>query len=406
MATTVQERRRTPRHNYHCIIYYPQIKEKEYIRDMSQNGLSFITNHETLPTPIDITLSLHDHLLPITLKCKIIRTDRHFDSYIVGVEFIETPPQIREVLGGLEHFNRLQRPVFEIKHEPRFCHLWGADLSVGCESECVYCHFSGIEKNKTRRQHGKITFPLPVDLTSLYLMKNFPNVIFLSPYSDAFAPKVRDLTYELLSYALPKNIKFLVVTKHLIPDATLRLIEPFKHQFEGIAVGITNIDDRRNQVLEPGCPPSKARLAQYKRLINMGINAEIRADPLFPLIDDTDENIESLIGYIKETYRKNINGQRFSATYIFTYGKYLARLKKIPLMKESAKLINDVSSMEGGEAYSAPLAYKKEMYTKFHNMCTNHGITFVTCGCKERRLLNDGFSTVCRNPSYYHAQEC
>ena len=46
----------------------------------------------------------------------------------------------------------------------------------------------------------------------------------------------------------------------------------------------------------------------------------------------------------------------------------------------------------GGRALSVNLAKKRKMYRKIQDICQSYGIVFHTCGCKETRLQDEGFS--------------
>ena len=54
--------------------------------------------------------------------------------------------------------------------------------------------------------------------------------------------------------------------------------------------------------------------------------------------------------------------------------------------------------MEGGTAFSVPLARKLETYGFLTEVASGHGLSFNTCGCKDLRVRESGlFSASCRN---------
>ena len=54
--------------------------------------------------------------------------------------------------------------------------------------------------------------------------------------------------------------------------------------------------------------------------------------------------------------------------------------------------------MEGGTAWSVPLARKLETYSRLANLARAHGLQFNTCGCKDLRVREAGaFWSSCRN---------
>ena len=87
-----------------------------------------------------------------------------------------------------------------------------------------------------------------------------------------------------------------------------------------------------------------------------------------------------------------------TATYVFTWGRYLRRLEREPLLAESVGLLTERAPMEGGVAFSVPLARKLETYGRLAEVAAEHGLWFNTCGCKDLRVRESGrvFAT-CRN---------
>src|SRR5207302_639668 len=109
------------------------------------------------------------------------------------------------------------------------------------------------------------------------------------------APQAVANTHRLLSNLLPRGTIVGIVTKGIIPDSTLSLLAAYRHQIEGIAVGVTNLDDERNSRIEPGCPPAALRLGNIDRLTACGIAVGLRLDPLIPEVDDAHEALEGLV---------------------------------------------------------------------------------------------------------------
>ena len=58
--------------------------------------------------------------------------------------------------------------------------------------------------------------------------------------------------------------------------------------------------------------------------------------------------------------------------------------------------------MEGGTAFSVPLARKLETYAWLAQLARTHGLAFNTCRCKDLRLdATRDFSTSCRNAPFF-----
>ncbi len=279
------------------------------------------------------------------------------------------------------------RPALTVEYEPRFCGTHAADVTVGCSFGCVYCPFADL----AARRRG-VERPTAVDLSGVASVAAPPS-LFLSPASDPFAPQAVAGTQALLEHVLPQGTGVAFVTKGVIPDDTIELLAAHRSQIEGVGVGVTSLDDARNGLLEPGCPPARARLENLDRLAARGLPAALRMDPLFPLVDDEPAALEELV----------VEGARrgalaVTATYVFAWGHYLRRLRELPLLAESVALVTEKAPMEGGAAFSVPLARKVETYGRIAALAEAHGLWFNTCGCKDLRLRESGqFFSSCRN---------
>jgi DNA repair photolyase len=291
----------------------------------------------------------------------------------------------------MRHAGKMGRAGVRVEFEPRFCANHVVDLTAGCSFGCIYCPFSDL----SARRLG-VRRPVALSLEDVDRLPAPPSV-FLSPASDPFAPQAAAGTHALLSHLLPRGTNVGILTKGVIPDATLDLLAAYPRQVEGVAIGVTSLDDHRNEVLEPGCPPAMTRLGNIERVAARGLIAALRIDPLFPDIDDRPESLDRLLD---EAARRGANA--VTATYVFTWGRYLRQLQKAPLLAASIPLLDEPAPMEGGTAFSVPLARKLETYTHLATEARARGLYFNTCGCKDLRVRDTAsFSTRCRNPFFF-----
>jgi pyruvate-formate lyase-activating enzyme len=279
------------------------------------------------------------------------------------------------------------RPAIAMAFEPRFCGNHVVDLTAGCSFGCIYCPFAAIGA----RAHG-VTRSTPMDISALERLESPPSV-FLSPASDPFAPQAAEATHALLVHLLRGGTSVAIVTKGIIPDRTLALLADHRPQVEGVAVGVTSLSERRNRVLEPGCPPAEERLVNVNRLAAYRLPSALRLDPLFPVLDDEPSELGVLV---EEAASRGAHA--ITATYVFAWGRYLRRLQREPLLAGSCRLLTERAPMEGGGALSVPLARKTETYGRLADMAAKHGLWFNTCGCKDLRIReSDQVFATCRN---------
>lgn len=285
----------------------------------------------------------------------------------------------------------MERAEVQVEFEPRFCSNHVVDLTAGCSFGCVYCPFAEIGA----RRRG-VTRPTALDLPDLRGVTTPPS-IFLSPASDPFAPQAATRTHGLLARLLPRGTRVGILTKGIVPERTLDLLAGYPMQIEGIGVGVTSLDDRRNRVLEPGCPPALERLENLDRISARGLPSAIRIDPMFPGLDDTVDALEELLDEAAGRRARAV-----TATYVFAWGRSLRRLRSEPLLAESVPLLTEPTPMEGGTALSVSLERKLATYSQLVHMARARGLYFNTCGCKDLRIRDaQPFPTRCRNPNFF-----
>jgi len=119
-------------------------------------------------------------------------------------------------------------------------------------------------------------------------------------------------------------------------------------------------------------------------------------DPLFPSLDDEPAALATLVA---EGASRGAIG--IVATYVFAWGRYLRRLRREPLLAESCRLLTERAPMEGGIAWSVPLARKLATYTYVAELARARGVLFGTCGCKDVRMTaQPAFWGRCRLPTF------
>lgn len=286
------------------------------------------------------------------------------------------------------------KPPVRIGFEPRFCSNHVVDLTAGCSFGCIYCPFSDIEARRLGMDR-----PTALDMSPLPSLPA-PPTVFLSPSSDPFTPQAAPSAHDLLRQLLPRGTVVGILTKGVIPERTLDLLASYPDQVEGVVVGVTSLDDARNRVLEPGCPPVRERLGNIERAARRSLPVALRMDPLFPLLDDAPQAMAALLD---EAAARGAGG--ITATYVFAWGRYLRRLRREPLLAESCTLLSEKAPMEGGTAFSVSLSRKLDTYAQLAELARARGMLFNTCGCKDLRVRDAGIvSAACRHSSFLAAR--
>jgi DNA repair photolyase len=355
--------------------------------DLSENGLKLVLDR---PLPLSRSEAKIEISPKETMETefKVVWDKRLVQQrkFTYGICFIRFKEKDLDILKGA-----LTKPKVKFISQPYnvpCVEMSGVDFTIGCEYGCVYCHFSRAQQRANPIWAGRC-----VDISPIYRMKKFPSFIYLSPFSEPFAPKAKDLAHEFLSFLLPKGINFWILTKGIIPPKTIDLIKKFSSQVE-VAVGITSLDDKRNSILEPYCPSARERLDNVVALGKTGCRLGVRLDPLIPGIDDSFETLRSMVGKIASL--KVAVG--IVVAYLFVPASTLRRLKKIPLLQNPLKSFTEKAPTTEGMAYSFPLKDKMAKYDELNSICKSFGFKLYVCGCKDIRLKSKKveYSTICR----------
>lgn len=386
MKKTLLEKRRFPR----MMVELPIRITPEFfgkVVDLSENGLKLVLDR---PLPLSrseakIEISPKE---TIETEFKVIWDKRLVQQrkFTYGICFIRFKKRDLDVLKGA-----LTKPNVKFISQPYnvpCVEMSGVDFTIGCEYGCVYCHFYRAQQRANPIWAGRC-----VDISPIYRMKKFPSFIYLSPFSEPFAPKAKDLAHEFLSFLLPKGINFWILTKGIIPPKTIDLIKKFPSQVE-IAMGITSLDEKRNSILEPHCPSVQERLSNLAALGKTGCRLDVRMDPLIPGVDDSPETLKAIIRKIARLKIPVI----IIATYLFVPASSLRRLKKMPLLQKPLKSFTEKAPTTEGVVLSPPLEYKMPKYDELNGICKSFGFKLYVCGCRDIRLKSKqvDYSLVCR----------
>ncbi|MBI5498369.1 MAG: hypothetical protein HY904_25430 [Deltaproteobacteria bacterium] len=187
----------------------------------------------------------------------------------------------------------------------------GMDVAEGCAATCIHCT-GGLAGDK----YGQPTAPVVEreagakvsrELEALAGVGRRPARIRLGVVSDPFLPdpKVLAATCEVLAAAFDGGVPVEIHTRSMVPEAVLGLLKTHPHMVH-VVMGVMGMRDSAARVYEPSLPPPLGRLKGLRPLMAAGIPVTVRVEPLIPLVNDTEADLEELFSAVAKVGVKRV----------------------------------------------------------------------------------------------------
>ena len=250
---------------------------------------------------------------------------------------------------------------------------YGMNIYRGCTHGCIYCdsrsrcyHFTHPFEDIEVKQNA------PELLEKALRSKRRKCVISTGSMSDPYMhceERLR-LTRRCLEIILQYGFGAAIQTKsdRILQD--LDLLEEINHSTKCVVeMTLTTFDDDLCGILEPNVCSTKRRIEVLEKMQEKGIPTIVWLSPVLPFINDTEENITSIL---KECVRVGVKGIIcFGMGLTLREGDreyyYAALDRHFPGMKE--RYIKTY-----GNAYELPSPKEKELMKIFHEFCEDSRI--------------------------------
>ena len=221
-------------------------------------------------------------------------------------------------------------------------------------------------------------------------VKKWPRRLFLSSASDPFHPVVVKLAEEVLRAALAEGTFVVISTKALASPETVKILSRYPGQVS-YTVSLSSLSEERNRLLEPNAPSARERLRGKRdgnalvlcgteQIAQSGVNITLKADSLFPDIDDTEERISQLLDEAKACGVKAV-----TLSYAFYRNKFKSKLTAIPLLQQSLATMNESQPIASGTGFSLPISEKRNRLSHMAEIASSIGYRVIsTCLCKNQ----------------------
>jgi DNA repair photolyase len=260
------------------------------------------------------------------------------------------------------------------------------NITRGCEFTCVYCYARGYPEAPFSGEvqlYRNLAEKLADELDSPRRRSVIDRIVF-NTASDSFQthPAILDITYDTMIVLLERGIGFSFLTKGWIPDRFIELFAKFP-EFIVARIGMVSLADRYRDLFEPYAAALTERLQNIERLQTVGVDVEVRIDPIIPFYTDDNSSIEQLFEALSCRQITSV-----SLSYLHLRPAILDQLKK-ELPPTEFNVLHSCFERKPWTKVGAatrskliPRALRKKGYQRFMELARKFGIQALICQCK------------------------
>jgi len=250
---------------------------------------------------------------------------------------------------------------------------YGMNLYRGCQHRCIYCDSRSLCYGIEAFDRDVLVKANAIELLESELRrKRKKGIIGTGSMNDPYMPleaEVR-LTRRALEVITAYGFGVHVLTKSDLVVRDLALFQRIDRTAQAVvSVTVTTIDDELAKKIEPGAPPSSARLAALKAISDAGIETRISLMPTLPFIEDTWENVSAIVE----------EGARCGVRAIVPwFGMSMRDRQREHFYRQLDRLFPGVRpryETAYGEDYMCPSPNGENLFERFTERCAELGIS-------------------------------
>ncbi len=180
----------------------------------------------------------------------------------------------------------------------------GMNIYRGCTHGCIYCDSRSKKYNMNHDFEDSEVKGNALELLKRELIKRPKAMIGTGAMTDPYIPLEKRLKHvrKSLEMIYRYGFGFTCITKSDLILRDLDLLEKINEKARVVVqMTLTTADDGLCSILEPNVCPTSRRVEVLKTLNEAGIATVVWLCPILPYINDTEENINSIIDYCIET---------------------------------------------------------------------------------------------------------
>lgn len=248
----------------------------------------------------------------------------------------------------------------------------GMNLYRGCSHGCIYCDSRSDVYGMGHEFEDIEVKENALELLKKELKRRPKAMIGTGAMTDPYIPLENHLKYvrKTLELIHDYGFGFTCITKSDLILRDLDLLKRINEKTKAVVqMTLTTADDDLCSVLEPNVCTTSRRVEVLKTLDREGIPTVVWLCPILPYINDTEENINSIIDYCIES---NVKG-------IFCHGMGLTLRKGnreyfYSKLDEHFPGLKDRYIQEFGDSYSLPSPNDKSLMKLFRTRTRENGI--------------------------------
>jgi len=256
-----------------------------------------------------------------------------------------------------------------------------------CAHQCIYCYAVKFPSFRGR------TLPRLKLLDQIEgMVKNTKHKlpVMMSDCTDPYQPLEAEhkITRRCAEVLAKHGFPLLIVTKS---DMVMRDIDVFKRTPTVVAMTITTPNEEVAKLIEPFAPPPEKRLSALQKIVDGGVTAVARIDPILPTVNDGEKDFESLVSMLA-----NIGVKQVTVATMKHVRGFFSTLKRTD-PKIYARLAKEYAGGRWAVGYKyLPIEKRRRIIETLQPIVLKHGLAFASC----REGLSAYNTTLCDGTAY------
>lgn len=269
------------------------------------------------------------------------------------------------------NFIRAKKLIHSMKGgQSWFSSTHNCNIYRGCNQNCIYCdsRSSCYQISDFDQVRAKEEADILIDHELSKIRQK--GVLSLGGMGDPYNYLEKELHYTRNALKSLDKYGFgvSIITKSTLVTRDIDILKNIcTHSPVSVSFTITTADDRLQARIERNVPSSSDRFRALKLLSDSGIYTGITLMPLLPFINDTAENIESIVQKAHES----------GAKYIFaSFGVTLRDNQRQHFFQKIGPELTKKYIDTYGDSYMCSSLNEKALRIKFETLCRKYGIVY------------------------------